>query len=47
MVILKTYCYSEQEIDLIIAQLVECREHVDKFLLYEFDVTHRGGIIVM
>ena len=42
MVILKSYCYSEQELDFVIAQLVESEGFIDKYLLYEFDVTHRG-----
>jgi hypothetical protein len=42
MIYLKSYCYSEHEIDFIKAQLIESEGYVDKLVLYEYNVTHRG-----
>jgi hypothetical protein len=42
MIYLKTYCYSEHEIDFIKAQLIESDGYVDKIIIYEYNVTHRG-----
>lgn len=42
MVYIKTYCYSEHELDFIKAQLIESEGFVDKVIVYEYNVTHRG-----
>ena len=42
MIYIKTYCYSEHELEFIKAQLVESDGFVDKVVVYEYNVTHRG-----
>lgn len=42
MIYIKTYCYSEHEFEFIKAQLIESEGYVDKIILYEYNVTHRG-----
>ena len=42
MIYLKSYCYSKHELPFIKAQLDESKGYVDKFILYEYDVSHMG-----
>ena len=42
MRVLKTNFYSENEIPFLYLNLLECYDHVDKFLVYEFDHTKSG-----
>ena len=42
MIYLKTYCYAPHEIDMIIANLRECYDYIDKMIVCEFDVNHTG-----
>ena len=42
MIYIKTYCYSEHELEFIKAQLIESYGFVDKVVVYEYNVTHRG-----
>tara|TARA_R110002060_G_scaffold4985_12_gene7753 strand:- start:279 stop:1061 length:783 start_codon:yes stop_codon:yes gene_type:complete len=42
MVYLKTYFYVEHEIKFLVANLLESYEHIDKFIICEFNRTHTG-----
>lgn len=42
MLYLKSYCYSKHELPFIIANLDEGYNHIDKLILYEYNVTHTG-----
>lgn len=42
MIYLKSYCYSKHELPFIKAQLDESKGYVDKFILYEYDMSHCG-----
>jgi hypothetical protein len=42
MKILKTNFYSNNEVPFILLNLLECYDHVDKFLVYEFNYTKSG-----
>jgi len=42
MIYLKTYCYAPHEIELIIANLQECYDYIDKMIVCEFDINHTG-----
>lgn len=42
MIYLKTYFYSSHEIPFIILNLMEAYEHIDKFIICEYDYTHTG-----
>ena len=39
---LKTYCYAENEIQFIVANLKECYDHIEKMIVCEFDINHTG-----
>ena len=41
-IFLKTYCYTENEIQFIIANLKECYDHIEKMIVCEFDIHHTG-----
>ena len=42
MIYIKTYCYSEHEIEFIDAQLTEANSFIDRFIVYEYNFTHQG-----
>tara|TARA_Y100001963_G_scaffold116198_1_gene161401 strand:- start:15 stop:797 length:783 start_codon:yes stop_codon:yes gene_type:complete len=42
MKLLKTNFYSENEVPFLLLNLIECYEHVDKFIAYEFNYTKSG-----
>jgi len=39
---LKTYFYAPHEIELIIANLKECYDYIDKMIVCEYDINHTG-----
>lgn len=42
MIYLRTYMYVPHEVDLIIANLEECYEYIDKMIICEFDIHNTG-----
>ena len=42
MIYLKTYCYSPHEVDFINLNLKEAYDHIDKFIVCEYNRTHTG-----
>lgn len=42
MIYLKTYCYAPHEVELIVANLRECYDHIEKMIVCEFDINHTG-----
>ena len=42
MIYLKTYCYAPHEREFIMANFIECQDHIDKMIVCEFDINHTG-----